>query len=50
MDPIGVLPRALDQTGYLLDHVRADVLERPAPPGAGPDERIAAFAGRRVTR
>ena len=31
MDPIGVLSRALDQTGDLLDHVRADVLERPTP-------------------
>src|SRR5690242_14927286 len=31
MDQIGVLSRALDQTGDLLDHVRADVLERPTP-------------------
>jgi uncharacterized protein (TIGR03083 family) len=31
MDPIGVLSRALDQTGDLLDHVDADVLERPTP-------------------
>ena len=31
MDPIGVLSRALDQTGDLLDHVHADVLDRPTP-------------------
>jgi uncharacterized protein (TIGR03083 family) len=31
MDPIGVLSRALDQTGDLLDHVRADVVDRPTP-------------------
>jgi uncharacterized protein (TIGR03083 family) len=31
MDPIGVLSRALDQTGNLLDHVNTDVLERPTP-------------------
>jgi uncharacterized protein (TIGR03086 family) len=31
MDPIGVLSRALDQTGDLLDRVSADVLQRPTP-------------------
>lgn len=31
MDSIGVLSRALDQTGDLLDHVNADVLNRPTP-------------------
>jgi uncharacterized protein (TIGR03086 family) len=31
MDTIAVLSRALDQTGDLLDHVRADVLDRPTP-------------------
>jgi uncharacterized protein (TIGR03086 family) len=31
MDTIGVLARALDQTGDLLDHVRPDVLGRPTP-------------------
>lgn len=31
MDPIGVLSRALDQTAGLLDHVRADVVDRPTP-------------------
>jgi uncharacterized protein (TIGR03086 family) len=31
MDPIAVLSRALDQTGHLLDHVNADVLDRPTP-------------------
>jgi uncharacterized protein (TIGR03086 family) len=31
MDSIGVLSRALDQTGDLLDHVHAEVLERPTP-------------------
>ena len=31
MDPIGVLSRALDQTGDLLDKVNTDVLERPTP-------------------
>ena len=31
MEPIGVLSRALDQTGDLLDHVHADVVDRPTP-------------------
>jgi uncharacterized protein (TIGR03083 family) len=31
MDPIGVLSRALDQTGDLLDQVDDDVLDRPTP-------------------
>ena len=31
MDPIGVLSRALDQTGDLLDKVNTDMLERPTP-------------------
>ena len=31
MDDVGLLGRALDQTGDLLDHVRPDVLDRPTP-------------------